>query len=79
MKPADSNKLSELHSELAKVLLAGLRAGGEPSAAILNVARQFLKDNDITADLAADREVDGPLSKLADALEDFDEEDAVAQ
>lgn len=55
--------LSNLHEELAKKLLEKVRSG-EVTAAELNVARQFLKDNNI----------DGvpkegtPLGNLVDAL-----------
>ena len=41
-------KLSELHELLATILLEKIR-DPECKSAELNVARQFLKDNDITA------------------------------
>jgi hypothetical protein len=41
-------KLSELHEVLASILLERIR-DPECKSAELNVARQFLKDNDITA------------------------------
>ena len=41
-------KLSELHEVLATILLERIR-DPECKSAELNVARQFLKDNDITA------------------------------
>jgi len=41
-------KLSELHEVLASILLDRIR-DPECKSAELNVARQFLKDNDITA------------------------------
>ena len=40
--------LIELHELLAKELLARIKSG-EEKASILNVARQFLKDNSIEA------------------------------
>ena len=43
-----NDKLSELHEILATVLLEKIR-DPECKSAELNVARQFLKDNDITA------------------------------
>ena len=41
-------KLTELHGVLATILLEKIR-DPEVKSAELNVARQFLKDNDITA------------------------------
>ena len=41
-------KMSELHTELAHKLLEIVR-DPESKASELNVARQFLKDNDVTA------------------------------
>ena len=49
-KRASEDALEELHSELAGVLKKGLTIrddDGRPIAALLNVARQFLKDNRI--------------------------------
>lgn len=43
-----NEKLSELHEVLASILLDKIR-DPEVKSAELNVARQFLKDNDITA------------------------------
>ena len=43
-----NDKLSELHEILATVLLEKIR-DPECKSAELNVARQFLKDNDVTA------------------------------
>jgi hypothetical protein len=52
--------LSDLHIELAKLLLAKVRSG-TATAADLSVARQFLKDNNIDG-----TPVDGsPLLELA--------------
>lgn len=65
-------ELQDLHSELAKVLKKHIgkkyqdEEGNEvpPPAAILNVARQFLKDNNIDAVPAEGT----PLSALKEAL-----------
>jgi len=43
-----NEKLTELHEVLASILLEKIR-DPEVKSAELNVARQFLKDNDITA------------------------------
>ncbi len=66
-------KLSELHKVLASILLDRIR-DPECKSAELNVARQFLKDNDITA-LPTDNNV------LAHLLKDlpFDEDAASIQ
>ena len=40
--------LKEMHSELAKQLLARIKSG-EATASDFNVARQFLKDNNVDA------------------------------
>lgn len=55
--------LAELHSEMATKLLEKVRSG-EVTAAELNVARQFLKDNNIDA---APKK-DSPLANLVDEL-----------
>jgi hypothetical protein len=62
--------LGSLHSELAKTLLAKVRSG-EATAADLNVARQFLKDNNIDA-LPKDSE---PLKNLVHELPFTGDED----
>lgn len=81
MNKADEKALGELHGVLANVLKEALGKDyvdpetGEkvpPPAAILNVARQFLKDNKIEA-IAAQG---SPLAGLAD-LPVFDEDDNV--
>lgn len=61
--------LEELHKTLAQELLDRIRSG-EEKASILNVARQFLKDNGIEAIPVAD----SPLKSLIDELP-FDTED----
>ncbi|SCW77011.1 hypothetical protein SAMN02927900_04750 [Rhizobium mongolense subsp. loessense] len=60
----DLNKiLAQLHEEMAQKLLDKVRSG-EVTAAELNVARQFLKDNNIDA---VPKE-GSPLKSLADDL-----------
>lgn len=80
MNKADEKELASLHGELAKVLKEAIvkeyvdEAGQPmpPPAAILNVARQFLKDNKIEA-----VSVEGsPLHNLAD-LPVFEDENVV--
>lgn len=46
-KPAGETALNTLHEELAKVLTEAVKGEG-CSAAVLSVARGFLKDNSIT-------------------------------
>jgi hypothetical protein len=81
MNKADEKALGSLHGKLADVLREALEqdyidpetgAKQPPPAAILNVARQFLKDNKIEA-IAAQG---SPLAGLAD-LPVFDEDDNV--
>jgi hypothetical protein len=71
MNKADEKELAGLHGQLAKVLKEAIskdyidpNTGEElpPPAAILNVARQFLKDNKIEAINAAG----SPLHDLSD-------------
>tara|TARA_R100001510_G_C7637244_1_gene195201 strand:+ start:994 stop:1230 length:237 start_codon:yes stop_codon:yes gene_type:complete len=61
--------LEDLHKTLAQELLDRIKSG-EEKASILNVARQFLKDNGIEALPVAD----SPLKSLIDELP-FDTED----
>lgn len=81
MNKADEKALGSLHGKLAEVLKEALEqdyadpetgAKLPPPAAILNVARQFLKDNKIEA-IAAQG---SPLANLAN-LPVFDEDDNV--
>jgi hypothetical protein len=58
-----NDKLSELHQELAKVLLERVK-DPDAKSSDLNVARQFLKDNNIDAVPV----VDSPLQKLLEEL-----------
>ena len=81
MNKADERALGSLHGKLAEVLSEALsqeyvdpETGAKlpPPAAILNVARQFLKDNKIES-LAVEG---SPLHDLAD-LPIFDDENIV--
>lgn len=65
MSKASEAALSELHASLATVLkdaMGKLNEEGLPNAAILSVARQFLKDNHIEAGAGVQA---GPLAGLA--------------
>jgi|TARA_S200002703_G_scaffold152398_1_gene152762 hypothetical protein len=64
-----SEKLKDLHEELAKVLLERVK-DPDAKSADLNVARQFLKDNSIDAVPAKG----SPLEELIKELP-FDEKD----
>lgn len=63
-KSASEESLEELHKTLADTLAAAVKAEGA-NASILNVARQFLKDNNIQAVPA----VGTPLAKLKSAVD----------
>tara|TARA_B100002052_G_C15501016_1_gene427166 strand:- start:275 stop:493 length:219 start_codon:yes stop_codon:yes gene_type:complete len=67
---AINKKLSELHTLLADDLTEKIKSG-EAKAGDLNVARQFLKDNEITA-LPTNN---NSLQNLLDAMP-FDEKEA---
>ena len=58
-----SDNLKELHNELAKVLLDRVK-NPDAKSSDLNVARQFLKDNNIDAVPAKD----SPLEQLMNEL-----------
>ena len=66
--------LSQLHSELAQTLLDKIR-NKDFTAADLSVARQLLKDNNITG-IPTDDNALGKLAKNIN-LPEFDEEDNV--
>lgn len=78
MSRATTGKLAELHKKLAEVLLECIEETAKdengntipPSPAMLNVARQFLKDNKIEAIAVKGSALDG----LSNALPEFDEE-----
>lgn len=81
MNKADEQALGSLHGKLAEVLKDALSQSylddqgnpAPPPAAILNVARQFLKDNKIEAVAAQG----SPLHDLAD-LPVFDEDNIIS-
>jgi len=62
--------MSELHEELANQLLGQVMAG-DTTASILNVARQFLKDNGIDGVPTQGN----PLDNLIHSLPDFNEDE----
>lgn len=69
-KAADKGKLESLHDKLATVLadaLDEIDPKEKGTAAVLNVARQFLKDNNVEA---APREGQ-PMGRLADKVSEF--------
>lgn len=67
MSAADDAVLAAIHAALAEDLLKRIRKG-EATAADLSVARQFLKDNNISAVPVKN----SPLGKLAGSIPDFD-------
>lgn len=76
---ATENELGSLHEELARILKKEIQkevvdkdGNVVRPAAILNVARQFLKDNNITATVDTK-----PMRELVDALPSFDDESPV--
>jgi|14_taG_2_1085336.scaffolds.fasta_scaffold06740_4 predicted S18 family serine protease len=75
------DKLIELNDKLAEALLS-LIMSGEAKAADLNVARQYLKDNNLSAILSSyeDPDADSPILQLAGEiqkeLDDFDQQSA---
>lgn len=79
MSRATENELGSLHEELARILKTEIRkevvdkdGNVVRPAAILNVARQFLKDNNITATID-----NKPMRELVDSLPSFEDEDFV--
>jgi len=62
-KRADNDLINQLHNELATQLLERIRSG-EATAADLQAARGFLKDNNVTALPVAN----SPTDKLAQEL-----------
>lgn len=77
-KRASENKLADLHTKLAELLLEAIQpepvvvdgkvVGTKVNSAALNVARQFLKDNNITATLDSK-----PVKDLVDSLPSFED------
>lgn len=73
MSKATSDSLDALHGALAKALADGIKKGDSEQkgyASLLNVARQFLKDNHIESIPTKDN----PLGNLMQQLPEFDEE-----
>jgi hypothetical protein len=71
MSKASTEALSLLHAELATALKASLyNEDGSINTAAASVARQFLKDNFISADAGAKGSALGNLA----AMPDFDED-----
>ena len=71
-KTASTEALEKLHDTLALVLAAGITekdADGKRNAALINVARQFLKDNGIQVATAPP---DSPMGQLIGNLPEFD-------
>ena len=62
--------MADLHQELANQLLTEVQSG-ETSASILNVARQFLKDNGVDGVPTQGN----PLDNLIHALPEFNEDE----
>jgi hypothetical protein len=54
MAKATADSLNDLHGKLAEVLLSALE-GDEVSPAVLAQARQFLKDNNIEAEMVKNK------------------------
>jgi len=69
MAKADNEALADLHGELARVL-KNIIMSDERTASDLSVARQFLKDNSITADLAASKELQALTDNMPEDLDD---------
>jgi hypothetical protein len=71
MSKADDSILNAMHNDLATALRKRINSG-DATAADLSVARQFLKDNNVTSVPAAD----SPLGKLLGSLPFATEADA---
>lgn len=69
MSKAETSALESLHNELAQMLRDKIRAG-EATAADLSVARQFLKDNNVTSTVTAENPLGGLIQSLPFASED---------
>ncbi len=76
-KAASKSALEELHDTLATVLTKAL--DGEPNAALLNVARQFLKDNGIEAVVVPGTPIAGLQKKVEEGKFPFNPEDHMHQ
>lgn len=76
-RKATEGELSELHSQLARTLRDILKSG-EANSAMLNVARQFLKDNGIECDGMENPEIKNIVDEIpayvgVDTFNDDDE------
>jgi len=71
-------QLAAIHSALAAQLLAKI-ASGEATSAELSVARQFLKDNDITASADYANNPQSSLRKLGDIVPFKDPEEPIGR
>lgn len=69
MSKANEDQLSDLHGRFAQHLLGVLK--GNPTAADLNVVRQFLKDNNITSEIGSNP-VMSELEKSLPEVSDLD-------
>lgn len=69
MSKASDEQLSDLHGRFARHLLGVLK--GSPTAAELNVVRQFLKDNNITSEIGSNP-VMSELEKSLPEISDLD-------
>lgn len=65
-----NDPFEDLHAALTAELLKKIR-DGSATAADLNVARQWLKDNQVAADPSKNK----PLRELTDSLPELPEED----
>lgn len=73
---ATHDAMCDLHGEIVKVLLEKIRSG-EATGTDLNVARQLLKDNGITAG-AKNKHINDLTSEL-DRIPDFEDEAVLRQ
>jgi hypothetical protein len=70
---AGEDSLGELHKTLADMLLLAIKSGEAP-ASVLNVARQFLKDNSIECIVEENASMTDILKSLPTFEEQRDEE-----
>lgn len=66
---APKSEIEEVHGKLTKALLTALKKG-DPSAALMQVARQFVRDQGITA--GAPRVEAGTVEGIVEDLEDLE-------
>lgn len=65
---ASKETLQALHAEVAKALAEAIKNPETRSAALINVARQFLKDNNIEATAVPGNDLDRLSKALTDSL-----------